>query len=362
MQHPSSNRRSFIKASSALAGSALLLPSFIACSKSGQQETSLNKTAKAASEPIVGQGDYTYRVHKNWGTQDLRKFPVMDCHEMIQDKAGRLFLLTNHPKNNILIYDRSGRVLDTWTLGWKGAHGLSIAQEGSQEVLYLTSYEEHKVLKTDLQGNILLELEYPKETGAYTAAKEYKPTETCIGPNGDIYVADGYGKNYIIQYTAKGEYIRHWGGKGKADDQFDCCHGVTLDTRDPANPSLLITSRSQQCFKRFNLDGQYQATISMPGCWICRPVIKGQLLYFAVIVTKTWGAYDGCLAILDANNKVVSFPGANAPVYTNGVLQKPAYDDVTFLNPHDVCIDQDENIYVPQWASGRTYPILLERV
>ena len=33
-----------------------------------------------------------------------------------------------------------------------------------------------------------------------------------------------------------------------------------------------------------------------------------------------------------------------------------------FMHPHDVCVDNDENIYVPQWASKKSYPIKLERV
>ena len=32
-------------------------------------------------------------------------------------------------------------------------------------------------------------------------------------PNGDIYVADGYGKDFVIQYDYKGNYIRHFGGQ-----------------------------------------------------------------------------------------------------------------------------------------------------
>lgn len=96
------------------------------------------------------------------------------------------------------------------------------------------------------------------------------PTATAIAPNGDIYVADGYGLDYIMQYDTKGNFIRYWGGKGEAKNNLDCCHGVTLDTRDKKNPTLLITSRSKQEIKRFTLDGQPLETIQMPGSWICR--------------------------------------------------------------------------------------------
>ena len=137
---------------------------------------------------------------------------------------------------------------------------------------------------------------------------------------------------------------------------------MTIDQRGGKAPSLLITSRSKQEFKRFSMDGQYQETYGLPGCWICRPVIKGTNLYFAVIVTKSWGAYDGMVAVLDDKNQLVSLPGGSAPKFEDQNLVAPTYDNQTFLNPHDVCIDDDLNIYVPQWYSGRTYPVKLERV
>ena len=142
---------------------------------------------------------------------------------------------------------------------------------------------------------------------------------------------------------------------------FDCCHGITIDNRDKKE-TLLITSRTANCFKRFTLDGEYIETIDLPSCYICRPVLKNGMLYFAVIVTKDWGKYDGMLAVLNKQNKVVSLPGGSSPLYQENKLIAPTYDKQTFMNPHDVCIDNDENLYVPQWNSGKTYPLKLTRV
>ncbi len=314
------------------------------------------------SETIIGHGEFRYKVDKGWGVQDPLKIPVNDCHEMVQDSRGRILLLTNEVKNNLIIYDKSGRVKDTWTLNLPGAHGLTLISEGGEEFLFITDYDLHQVFKTTLDGRIIMKLDFPSETGVYDRPEQYKPTEVAVAPNGDFYVADGYGENYIIQYSHEGEYIRHFGGKGDGEGKFDCCHGVTLDSRDPGNPTLLITSRSKNEFKRFSLYGDHLETIALPGCWICRPVIRGDHLYFAVIVTKTWDNYDGMIAVLDKNNQVISFPGGSTPNYLNGTLVAPVYDGETFLNPHDVCIDNDENIYVPQWNSGKTYPVKLIRV
>ncbi len=313
------------------------------------------------SENMVGHGVFTYRVDKEWGVQDPGKIPVNDCHEMVQDRHGRILLLTNEAKNNVIIYDKSGKVTDTWSLDLPGAHGLTLISEGGEEFLFITDYDRHQVFKTTLDGNIIMKLDYPRETGVYQHPEQYKPTEVAMAPNGDFYVADGYGENYIIQYSHDGEYIRHFGGKGNGNNQFDCCHGVTLDTRDPGNPTLLITSRSKNEFKRFSLSGDHIETIPLPGCWICRPVIRGENLFFAVIVTKTWDSYDGMLAVLDKNNQVISFPGGSAPNYQDGILEAPVYDGKTFLNPHDICIDDDENLYIPQWNSERSYPVKLIR-
>ena len=107
-----STRRQFIKSTAMLAGAAgIAAPNF-----------SFNLiTKKAQDSKIVGHGDHTYKVDKAWGNQDPGKIPVKDCHEMVQDQSGRLILLTNETRNNVVIYDKSGKVLDTWGADFPGA-------------------------------------------------------------------------------------------------------------------------------------------------------------------------------------------------------------------------------------------------
>ncbi len=42
------------------------------------------------------------------GALDAAKYPVNDCHEMVEDSRGRILLLTNETKNNVLVYNKSG--------------------------------------------------------------------------------------------------------------------------------------------------------------------------------------------------------------------------------------------------------------
>lgn len=314
---------------------------------------------------IIGHNDHRYRVVEGWGVLDAGRNPVNDCHEMVEDAAGRLILLTNETKNNVLIYDKSGQLLEVWGTSYPGAHGLTLADEGGEQFLFITDTNRNQVIKTDLKGRELLKLDYPRESGVYEYPGQYKPTETAVDPNtGDIYIADGYGLNYILRYNAKGEYMGHFGGAGDDESTFRCCHGIVVDTRQQT-PGLIITNRSHMELKRFSLDGQYQNTISVPGSFICRPVIHGEHTYAAVYRSTSQQYPDsGYITILDDNDQVVSTPGGTEPLYVNGKLEEQRKDTAftAFRHPHDVCVDHDENIYVPQWASGRTYPVKLERV
>jgi hypothetical protein len=101
----------------------------------------------------------------------------------------------------------------------------------------------------------------------------------------------------------------------------------------------------------------------MPGAWVCRPVIKGNYLYAAVLQSNNnqWKE-SGFVTILDKHFKVVSNLGGSEPVYEKDVPKEMSQTSKTFAYPHDVCVDNDENLSVAQWNSGKVYPYKLEPV
>ena len=313
----------------------------------------------APRETILGHGNKRYRIDTRWSQANPAINPVKDCHEMVQDSRGRIILLTNDTRNNVIVYDRSGKVKDSWGVVFPGAHGLSIFNEGGNDVLFICDNNRHQVIKTTLEGRFLLTLNYPKETGEYSREEEYVPTETAIAPNGDIYVADGYGKDFVIQYNYRGEYIRHFAGRGEGEEFVINAHGITIDTRGK-EPCLIVTSRVQNAFKRYTLDGIYIDSIPLPGAWVCRPVIKGDYLYVAVLQSNARiDEQSGFVLVLDKNYRVVSSIGGNLPSYTDNIPEELYQTIRVFQYPHDVCIDDDENMYVAQWNSGQVYPYKL---
>ena len=311
---------------------------------------------------IVGHGDFTYKVNPNWGVLDATKTPVKDCHEMVQTQNGDLYLLTNHTKNNILVYTLDGKLKKSWGTQFPGAHGLTLFDENGTEVLWITDYERNQVFKTTLEGEILLTLNAPQDLEVYKEKGNFKPTETAIAPDGSIYIADGYGAQMITHFDPQGNLVNAFGGYGTEKDKFQNAHGICLDQRFDKTPTLLITAREQQAVKRFSLEGVHQNTISFPGANICRPVIHNDKCYFSVLKSTGVSNEDsGFVMILNEKDEVVSCPGASFNETDNG--QSHYHQSLRlFQYPHDVCIDKDENIYVAQWNSGNTYPIKLERV
>ena len=340
------NRREFVKHTSVVSASFFIASDLFAKPKG----------------PVYGHNNMRYRLDTKWGQLDPLNHPVNDCHEMVQDTKGRIILLTNETKNNILIYNKSGKLLDSWGHEFPGGHGLTLAKENGKEFLFITDTNRHQVYKTTLDGKILMTIDCPMETGLYKKNEEFVPTETAVADNGDFFIADGYGLQYVFHYSADGKLLSYFGGRGTETKNLDNAHGICIDTRQ-GSPSLLVTDRTRNCFKRFDMQGNLKEVIQLPGACVCRPVIKNDYLYAAVLRSPDLNKDgSGFTTILDKNNKVVSNIGGTAPDYKDGVLQPMAQAEKILLNPHDVCVDDDENLYVAQWASGKVYPYKFTRV
>jgi peptidylamidoglycolate lyase len=332
------NRRQFIQtAASAAAGLGF----------------SRSTLAAPETEPgILGHGSHRYKLVPGWGVLDSGKVPVGDCHGMAQDARGRILLLTNDTKNNIIVYDKAGKLLETWGTRFPGAHGLALVNENDDEFLFITDHNLHKVFKLALASRkTVAEFNYPAGIDPYKSAAQFKPTDIVVAPNGDVFVCDGYGESYLIRYDTSGKVLDVLGGR----EDMLTPHGIALDTRKKDRPVLLVAARGLQALKRYTLDGVPIDTIPLPGAQVCTVCPHGEELYAPNL--------NGFLSILDRENRVVSNPGGTTPAYdAEGKLQKMGPTDKTFKHPHDVLVDDEDSIYVAQWNSNRTYPIKLQRV
>ena len=158
-------RRAFTKRLATLTSAAFLTPGF-----------TVNIISKPTlSDEVIGHGDFRYRIHKDWGNLDPSQTPVNNCHEMVQDARGRLLMIGDDVRNNVIIYDRSGRLLDTWGTDYPFGHGLTLWDAGGEEFLFLcdNGFDDNpQVVKTTLDGRVVMSLPHPKDVGAYAAYRD----------------------------------------------------------------------------------------------------------------------------------------------------------------------------------------------
>lgn len=386
MEQINQSKRSFMQQSTSL-GATLLMAGMTSSAKAHEPEKKpLPKAGRQAHGKIVGHGDFTYKVNMLWGNLDPNKVPVENCHGLDIDSKGRIVMVTDSDVNNFIIYSQDGKLLDAWGTQYPGAHSVKLSHENGEDFIYIVDcgwvldrnrpdnqwknkwYRQNGFIsKLTLDGKLVYTIGHPITLGIYTPEMRYQPTDICIAPNGDLYVTDGYGSDFVIHYDHNGKYIRHWGGRNNSNKAFNLknTHGIGVDTRDPNNHHLLVSSRAERQIKKYSLDGKLIGEIELPGAYVGGPIFKGEHFYAPVCwshIDNKMTPNSGFITILDKNNKVVSNPGGTAPEYKNGVLQpiQSTYD--VFNHCHAVCVDDDENIYVGQWNANQCYPIKLERV
>jgi peptidylamidoglycolate lyase len=342
-----SNRRDFLSQAGLLAG-AIAMGGTVA--------------AEDKEVPPLGQGDFKYRSVAGWGVLD-DKTPVKNCSAMVTDSQGRIFLLTDHLSNNVIVYDKDGKLLNKWGDRFPAAHGLQIVQEQDREVLFITDTSINRVFKTTLDGEVLMELTYPKSTGKYANEKEYRPSWTLHLANGDFFVLDGYGKDYIFRYDRQGKLLNYFGGPEGGIAHWGP-HGGVIDARGPGEPEMIIAMSDQQSIKRLTLDGKLIEEMKFPGSNPRMIQIVGQHM-FVPHLADNWPKdrqSRGYISVLDRDYRIVSNIGATAPVYVDNKLQTMQQQGGLFRHPHDLVVASDGAIYVPQFASDNTYPVKLAPV
>jgi len=310
-----------------------------------------------AEEPLViGSGEHRYECIHDWIVPP-EGMTFGDTHGVAQDAKGRIYI--GHTVNAeskiddaICVYDEKGKFLNSWGARFKGgAHGLDIRKEGRQEFIYHCDVAHRRVVKTKLDGTEIWDLGAPEASGKYQNGEAYIPTNVAFSPNGDFYVADGYGSNWIHQYDLKSNYIRTFGGPGKEPGQVQQPHGLWVDTR-LKEPLLAVADRANRRIQYFSLDGKHvrfsDAGMRLP----CHFSLRKELMLVPDL--------ESVVTILDQDNKPVVQLGDGRPTNLRG---KPRSEFIPgkFIHPHDAMFLRNGDILVAEWVpQGRV--TLLKRV
>ena len=318
---------------------------------------------------IIGEGEFRYQLVPGWADENAATHALGHGHAIAEDSTGRILFLNASAEHCMIILDKQGKLLDAWGTFAPGAHGLAIVKEDGREVLFITDNSNNgKVFKTTLEGEILMTLSYPEASGLYKSAADFRPSETMHLPNGDFYVIDGYGKDYIHHYNAEGTYLSSFGGdigKGEARLEHWGPHGGGIDMKDTASPDIILALSDRNRIKRFTLGGDWLSTLVLPGS-NPRDIVFHRDHIVIPHLGDDWPKdrnAAGYISILDRDFKVIANLGGNPPVYDeNGHLQTMTHSAHIFHHPHGICFDRAGNLYVAQFASNGTWPLKFKKL
>jgi len=298
-----------------------------------------------AQTDTMGTGRHTYRWIDNWAKLPAGK-QFGYTHSVAEDAQGHIHIHNTSP-DSVAVFDADGKFIRSWggDLFVDSAHGMQISKENGEEFFYFADPGRRRIIKTTLEGKVLFQLEYPKESGAYSNRDEYKPTNIAIAPNGDFYVADGYGLSYIHQYDKNAHYIRTIGKPGKGPGEFACPHGLTIDSRS-GKPLLLVADRANVRLQYFTLDGKHLSIVDHDLLHPCHFDIHGTDLLIPDLYCR--------LTIFNKDNRLVTHLGENFAVKSAAGWPNVARDlrkPGKFNSPHMAIWDRAGNIFCVEWIS-----------
>lgn len=296
----------------------------------------------------TGSGDNTYQSVPNWGEIPEGRKNLGHTHGgVVIDKQGLIYFSMDQGPHGILVYSPDGKLVRGFADDFVGIHGMCLNEENGEQFLYCAHLAGHQAVKMKLDGTVVWKIGLPTESGKYKSVKEYKPTAIAVGPNGHVYICDGYGTSWIHEYDEHQKYVRSFGGKGKEPGKFETCHGIALDTRGP-KPLLLICDRENRRLQHFDLDGNFVAVVAEHLRRPCSVSFLGDKIAVAEL--------EGCVSILDANYKLVAQLGDNPDKkqWANYNVPPKDWKEGIFNAPHGVAFDKQANLYVEDWnVSGR---------
>ncbi len=196
-------------------------------------------------------------------------------------------------------------------------HSTKIGDIDGNRRLIMAANNDEQVAILTLDGDVDFILPRPVFEEYQDKEALYKPTDTVLVGD-QLYIADGYGSNYISSASVNSqEWTRIFGGKtddATEDGKFATAHGINLN---PTHHHLDIADRPSSRVQVHGLDGQFIASHKLPsGAFLCGiSYLEYQKRWFAVI---------GCL-----HDPVEGRP---APIY---IIDAESYELLSTIRPKE---------------------------
>ena len=263
-------------------------------------------------------------------------------HGEIQvDSKGNIYVSVQEDGAGVQVYGADGKFIKALPLPGS-LHGFVIRQDDGGEFIFAAVLGAQKVIKTTLDGEVVLEIPTSAFPADKAGEKGLKLTNCDVAPNGDIYVVDGYGKSWIFVFDRAGKYKTVFGGPVEPLKLANA-HKVFIDRRyEPAR--VMICDRGNNRMLHTDLEGNLIGVIASEG--LRRPssaAFHGDLMCVAEIA--------GRVSVWNKDGKQVAELGVNDTAgQTNTPKVEPKdWRQGVVTSPHGITFDNDGNILETEW-------------
>jgi len=282
-----------------------------------------------------------YSIVPNYFEQNPGQKSLGPCHGgVVIDKAGNIYVTTD-TERGIVVYSPAGKFLRA--VGPTRIHALEIREENGVEYIYAARPSDHEVVKLKMDGSVVWVIGAPDEAGLYKDGAGFNPCAVTVAPDGSIFVADGYGSNYVLKFDKNRRFVKAFGGPGEAEGKFKTCHGIGLDTRT-GNPLLLVCNRNNNRVEYWDLDGNFVKVIQKDLRMPAAVHIRGDYAVFPEL--------QGRVTVLNKDGSIAAQVGdnPNEKQRANFGLPQEEWKDGICNSPHGASIDKDGNLIVSEWS------------
>jgi DNA-binding beta-propeller fold protein YncE len=208
----------------------------------------------------LGRNKLEYEVLEGWERLP-EGWSFVEVAGVATDSKDRVYAF-NRGAHPMIVFDREGKFLNAWGEGvFTNAHGIFI---GPDDRIYCADNFDHTVRIFTPDGTLLQTLGKkgePSDTGfkawrtlVQRAAGPFNMvTNVALGPNGNLYVADGYGNARVHVFSPAGELLFSWGEPGKGPGQFNLPHAIAVDRRG----RVYVADRENSRIQIFTGEGDY---------------------------------------------------------------------------------------------------------
>ena len=232
----------------------------------------------------IGPHKMEYEVLEGWERLP-EGWSFVEVAGVAVDSQDRVYVF-NRGEHPVMVFDKEGKFLDAWGEDiFTNAHGIHIDADDN---IFCADHYDHTVRKFTTDGALSMTLgdtENPSDTGfkrgespvCCSAGPFNMVTNMAVGPDGDLFVSDGYGNARVHRFTAQGQLKASWGEPGSGPGQFNLPHAIAVDR----GGRVLVADRENSRIQIFSGEGEVLDIWT----WVNRPddlfIDKDDNLYIA---------------------------------------------------------------------------------